>query len=250
MSGFTQLPNQIVDLYMAKLSDKALRLILAITRKTLGWNKEADYISHSQLKALTGMVDDRTIKSGVEELAALGLITVQQRTGKAAIYMVNFGGDPLHDAQEKQHDVQADPLHDVQPYKIKITKQNLPKRGESPSPTDQPREVIPDTVDQSVLDDFAEHRRQIGKPLTDLSRTKLIETLAALTRAQQRQAADYSIQGGYAGIFADRFGNKSGGQRGNQSGSISRREHSRRMREHLDSLIEAEFGPGAVISPF
>jgi phage replication O-like protein O len=50
----TRIPNAILD-SMADLTEPELRVLLAITRKTIGWQKECDPISLTQLEKITGL---------------------------------------------------------------------------------------------------------------------------------------------------------------------------------------------------
>lgn len=52
--NFTQVPNELFDIYMRDLTDVELRIIMLIIRKTKGWNKEIDTISISQFMKFTG----------------------------------------------------------------------------------------------------------------------------------------------------------------------------------------------------
>lgn len=53
-SSYTRIPNAILD-SMADLTEPELRVLLAIARKTIGWQKECDMISLTQLETLTGL---------------------------------------------------------------------------------------------------------------------------------------------------------------------------------------------------
>ncbi len=126
-SNYTKLPNVLIDEYAARLSGNALKVMLIILRKTVGWSKEADYISHSQFKALTGIQDDRTIKKCVAELVEVGLIEVYQRSGKAAVYMLkNFFNTP-QEMQPPAQSVQRTPDKVCRHTKDIYTKQTFTK---------------------------------------------------------------------------------------------------------------------------
>lgn len=232
MRGFTRTDNNAFDLGAASLSHTAFKLLYVITRKTVGWNKPSDYISHSQLKKLSNIKDDRTIKNSLAELVNAGMITMQSRTGKAAIFSVTFFVDHQQKMQAPPQKTQIDHPQKLRTYNIHNTKHTKHK-SEEKTPTPQP-EVLPDSIDQKSLDDFTEHRKQIGKPLAGLSRQKLIAMLAVLTVAQQKQVIDYSICGGYSGIFIDRL---AGGGNGGGNSTAAR---MRGFHEYLESMG----GPG------
>src|SRR4051812_27572085 len=55
----TPVPHWLLDEAMPLLSDTELRVLLVVTRSTLGWRegegrKESDWLSHRQLQARTG----------------------------------------------------------------------------------------------------------------------------------------------------------------------------------------------------
>ena len=56
----TQIPNAIIDDLMSKLSHAQAKVLIAICRKTLGWHKQSDYISISQIMKLTS-VSNKTV---------------------------------------------------------------------------------------------------------------------------------------------------------------------------------------------
>ena len=96
----TQVSNTFIDEYMSKLSPASVKVFLAISRKTIGWHKETDRISQSQLVGMTGM-SKNSVKKGVAELEFNGLIIVT-RTGKGkgieTIFELNYVSN--NDSQE------------------------------------------------------------------------------------------------------------------------------------------------------
>jgi len=86
--GFTTIPNIYLDECMPELSNPELRVLLAILRRTVGWQKESDEISIEQLQRMTGLARN-SVRVGLRGLLKRGLI-VQQRSSigsKAASYM-------------------------------------------------------------------------------------------------------------------------------------------------------------------
>jgi len=59
---WTKIPNAILDA-MPKMGDAELRVVLAILRKTTGWQKECDVISLTQLEHMTGLGRRHIIKA-------------------------------------------------------------------------------------------------------------------------------------------------------------------------------------------
>jgi hypothetical protein len=54
----TQIPNVVLDDLMPQLSGSELKVLLAIVRKTYGWQKRSDKISFTTLRQLTGLSRD------------------------------------------------------------------------------------------------------------------------------------------------------------------------------------------------
>ena len=60
----TQVPNVILDHYMAELSGAELKVLLYVVRRTFGFQKEADSISLSQLVSGITTRDGRVLDKG------------------------------------------------------------------------------------------------------------------------------------------------------------------------------------------
>lgn len=85
-----QTPNAIVDELAAILSDKAFKIYHIIVRKTLGWNKEKDSISTTQLMELSNTKKKDTIYKAVDELVHYGLVRKIKIDGKSNNYAIDF----------------------------------------------------------------------------------------------------------------------------------------------------------------
>jgi phage replication O-like protein O len=69
---YTRIPNDIIDA-MPTLGNAELRVLLAIARKTVGWQKECDVISTRQIEHMTGL-GHRHVLTALDTLLAKGLI--------------------------------------------------------------------------------------------------------------------------------------------------------------------------------
>ncbi|HDY89048.1 MAG TPA: winged helix-turn-helix transcriptional regulator [bacterium] len=85
----TQIPNDFIEESMKLLNGGSVKVFLCICRKTIGWHKDTDQISYSQLMEMVGM-STRSIKSAIDELEEKGLIVTVKEGGKATTYEVNF----------------------------------------------------------------------------------------------------------------------------------------------------------------
>ena len=92
--NYTQMPNIILDYWMARLSSPQFKILSAIVRKTVGWQKLEDALSIGQFKKITGLSHSTIIK-GIKQLLSRGLI-IQRKVKSAegddapSIYSVNF----------------------------------------------------------------------------------------------------------------------------------------------------------------
>lgn len=98
----TQIPNVILDEWMAELTPAEFKVIMLIARQTYGWHKDTDRISYTQLIDKTGYGAD-TITVAVKALRASGKIivtdsegiqlhTVEECRGKSLYYRLNLEG--------------------------------------------------------------------------------------------------------------------------------------------------------------
>lgn len=70
--NYTRIPNDIIEA-MPTLGNAELRVLLAIARKTIGWQKECDVISTRQIEAMTGL-GHRHVLAALDSILAKGLI--------------------------------------------------------------------------------------------------------------------------------------------------------------------------------
>jgi len=68
-NGFTRFPNDLLsNMYKMKLGGYAMRVLLFIFRKTHGFQKQLDYISHSQIMEATGIEQKQNVWRALKEL--------------------------------------------------------------------------------------------------------------------------------------------------------------------------------------
>ena len=84
--GFVPVPNAYFE-HLADMSGAELKVLLAILRRTVGWRKESDEISLSQLEQMTGL-DRKSVIKGLRGLLERGLVAQTQAAAgsKAASY--------------------------------------------------------------------------------------------------------------------------------------------------------------------
>lgn len=74
---FMMMHNSIVDTIMPLCSNTEFKVLIAIFRKTRGWDKDVDRISYSQLMEMTGIKSSATISKATTGLQKKGMIVMQ-----------------------------------------------------------------------------------------------------------------------------------------------------------------------------
>lgn len=89
--NFTQIPNEILD-KMAEMTPAEFKVLVAICRKTFGWQKERDVISLSQLEELTGL--SRTaVQAGIMAAIKRGVLERTKAGTQAFSYHLLVASD-------------------------------------------------------------------------------------------------------------------------------------------------------------
>lgn len=113
---YTRVPNDLIAA-MPKLGNAELRVALAIARKTVGYQKECDRISVSQIVDMTGLTS-RNTQQAITSLLKKGVI---ERTpaGKQA-YCYSLKTMSLGDTDQNHIPSDTISLRDTEPYPVGI----------------------------------------------------------------------------------------------------------------------------------
>ena len=84
----TQVSNGFIEKTMNRLSGAAVKCFLAICRNTIGWHKDADYISITQIQGMTGLSNTSVVK-GIDELEKAECI-IKEKTRSITKYSINY----------------------------------------------------------------------------------------------------------------------------------------------------------------
>lgn len=77
-NGYTSIANELLDaLILFDLTKRQYKVLLAIIRKTYGWNRKTDDISSSQIAEMTGLTSTHC-RATTRELSAIGIIEVNK----------------------------------------------------------------------------------------------------------------------------------------------------------------------------
>lgn len=88
-NGFLKLDNSIIDYWMAKLNHSEFKTLLAIYRKTVGWSKQYDRITQSQLSELTGLTT-RSVGSAINSLESIGIVITAGKDKTVKVFSLNL----------------------------------------------------------------------------------------------------------------------------------------------------------------
>jgi phage replication O-like protein O len=90
--------NEFIE-NMSNYTGEAVKVFMAISRKTIGWHKINDRISYSQLKELTGIRHHVTIKKAIDTLVKDKWITARQTT-KGNVFGLYIEKEALNDKKK------------------------------------------------------------------------------------------------------------------------------------------------------
>lgn len=112
--GYTRIPNAIIEA-MPYLGNAELRVLLAIARKTIGYQKDADRISVSQIESMTGLTS-RNAQRAIMALLEKGYITRQQIGKQSYSYAI----ETISPRDTVENHVPTDPMspRDMEPYPL------------------------------------------------------------------------------------------------------------------------------------
>jgi phage replication O-like protein O len=74
---------------MSELSHAQFKVLMAICRKTIGWHKQSDYISISQIVELAG-VSNKTVVGAIKQLEKKGFIVTQKTNRSTTLITINY----------------------------------------------------------------------------------------------------------------------------------------------------------------
>ncbi len=120
--AYTKIPNEILDA-MPDLGNAELRVLLAIARKTIGWQKECDRISARQIANMTGLTT-RNAQQAITALLDRGLIA-RESAGKQA-YCYQLKTVSLGDTDQDRIPSDTVTLGDTEPLPVGIRLEEKP----------------------------------------------------------------------------------------------------------------------------
>lgn len=206
--GYTRIANELLDAILRyPFSKRELNIVLAVIRKTYGFNKKADDMTLTQLADLTGM----HLPHVSEAVAALsGKNVLLKREGK---YGYVLGLNKKHSTWNAYRNGN---VTETVSGGYRNGNNGLPKREHSvtetvntkDNPKRQPQKTIPKArehapvpgLDPEVWSMWFEYRKEIKKPIREPSIEKAQKKLASFG-SDQRAVVENSIAEGYQGLF-------------------------------------------------
>lgn len=145
----TQVPNQVLDVFLPTLTGAEFKILMIIIRQTHGWRKERDRMNYSQLTQKSGL-SRRVIADVIQSLIDKKLITVTDynkavlntpklRKGKTSIYFSSM----FYTYADKSNMVGIYKQKEMR--KPSYNKTNLTKRTEQNSSFNQGTKKLSDT---------------------------------------------------------------------------------------------------------
>lgn len=220
--GFTRLANELLDAIIKfDFTKRQYAVLLAVVRKTYGFNKKSDALSIYQISVMTG-IDRAHISKAVAELHAMNVLTKAEK-GRLAhgqvvpeisinknykIWSTRAETAPVQtDAKTalvpKQHPCQNSPNTDAVLVTLPMPKQHPHKDNYTKDIKDKgfdPRkQLLQDGVETEFVDAFLATRKAKKKPLTlvayNMMRREAVK--AGWTMAQATQVAAENIWLGF-----------------------------------------------------
>lgn len=168
--GFTRIANELLEAVMhAGLSQHQLLVLMAIMRKTYGFNKKSDWVSNEQISVLTGILPHKC-SAAKSALVKRGILTQAGRVIGINKTVGEWLSSPEKGKEKKQY----------------LKKVNLPESGKKSLPesgnADYPNQV--NTKDKHTKDNKDNSNKPPKSPRSgsfDAASVQLPEWLSAVT---------------------------------------------------------------------
>lgn len=219
--GYTRIANELFEAVTSSnrcpITLRQMRVVLAVIRKTYGFQKKTDRISDGQLADATGM-SRQNVNAAKRQLLAFGVLYMEgNRIGVNKHYdQWDFASKPEIDNLKQTRDSvsKAETKSVSKNGSHKRKKETLSTSVESGTPKSRRRLDISEFADRVSIDTlsaFAEHRRALRSPLTQRALKLAVD--AATSAAEQlgitpEEAIDTAIESGWKTIKADWLRNR------------------------------------------
>ena len=204
--GYTRIANELLDAILrSPLSKRELNIVLAVIRKTYGYNKKSDDMTLTQLADLTSMKLSH-VSETVAGLAAKNMLLKREgRYGyvlginkKYSTWKCSQNGNvPKTGSIPSQNGNNDFPKREVDVPETGNTKDNSKRQSQKTTPKE--REHAPG-LDVSAWEQWVEYRRAIKKPIKPVSEEMAQKALAKFG-PDQMAVVGQSIANSWQGLF-------------------------------------------------
>lgn len=87
---YTKFPNWIIDNVMPECSPNEWKIVCAIVRNTIGWNKDSDIISYTQIETAAGIKSRKTISDCIQSLVDKGIVRREKAGRQSFKYSIKL----------------------------------------------------------------------------------------------------------------------------------------------------------------
>lgn len=231
--GYTRIANELFEAVTSSdvcpITLRQIRIVMAVIRKTYGYQKKVDRISDGQLADATGM-SRQNVNTAKRQLLAFGVLYMDGN---------RIGVNKHHDQWDFTAKPEIDNLRQTRDSVSKPKTKSVSKKGshkrkketlstdvESETPKTRRRQldisVFADEVSIETLEAFAEHRRALRSPLTQRA---MELTVKAATKAANElgitaeQAIDEAIAAGWKTVRTEWLRNRGADKPASASGA-------------------------------
>src|ERR1051325_1101276 len=230
----TQTPNSFFDESLKHISSlPELKVVLAIIRKTLGWQKNKDKISMSQIKEMTGL-QQQSVKRGIDLALEHGFID-REPCGQQFFYSLKLVTPCDQSQQVTSNATLPKPVTrgDQQPVtprdtQKKVFKEKKESKEQEPPVTGreflQPLAAYDATAKQRKVKESPEQRRILFKKL------------ARWDEAQATEALENAVAHSWRGVFEPKENGNGSNQKRFESGAERSARNLRENGEYIRGL--------------
>ena len=168
--------------------------------------------SVTRLAEMTGY-DWRTVQRAIKGLEEMGLISVEHRQGRSAIFRLKLSTTPVRETPLSEiHPCQSDTPPLSESHTPPVRESGDPCQSDTRTVKNRKRTVrepekeaveLPEWMPTGVWAEFVEHRRKMKAPMTDVAQRRALKKLARMrTEGQDIEAVvEQSIINGWKGLF-------------------------------------------------
>ena len=188
---YTQVPNEFIE-SMGQYKHTTVKVFLAICRKTIGWHKMSDRISHTQIQAMTNM-DRNTVRNAINELVENDWI-LQTRTKQGYVYDINFIENTPNGVEDNGKGVKISPQGGLKIHPTKEKKEiyiNIELAF---------RNAFKKTTGEEYRIQYAKDRKLLKPLITKYGEDKILSLIDEWFRDEFGEKCGYTI-GGFSSCF-------------------------------------------------